>query len=138
MKKRRPSMEIRDARTHVRTAFFLVAFECLASCMWICLSIFLFVFLPCPVVSPEKQKEKNAINLPIIYRYPCTLPKLSCIHVSSPHWAPPATSHGAPPLPTSCHVTCLPTLSCLSLLYMCRRGLCLFRKLVCNLLPRGG
>jgi len=38
---------------------------------------------------------------------------------------------------TFCHISCLPMLSCLSLLYMCDLGLCPFSGLVCDLLLRG-
>ena len=43
-------------------------------------------------------------------------------------------SPGTAPLPFSCHVCCLPMLSCLSLLCMCGLGLYPFSGLVCNLL----
>ena len=49
-----------------------------------------------------------------------------------------APSPGATPLPTSCHGSCLPILSCLSFLHMCGLGLCPFSGLVCNLPLRGG
>jgi len=39
--------------------------------------------------------------------------------------------------PTSYHVSCLPLLSCMSLLYICGLGLWSFKCLFCDLLPRG-
>jgi len=39
--------------------------------------------------------------------------------------------------PTSYHVSCLPLLSCMSLLYICGLGLWSFSCLFCDLLPRG-
>jgi len=38
---------------------------------------------------------------------------------------------------TSCHISCLPLLSCLSLPYICGLGLCPFSRLVCDLLLIG-
>ena len=61
-----------------------------------------------------------------------------CIHIPFPPSASPVECSGTQPLPTSCHVSCLHLLSCFSLQYMCGLGLDLFRRLICDLLLRGG
>jgi len=93
-------------------------------------------------VSSNKSNHQSTLTpTPVLWSYPlyccpCTLPKF--VYTSFPHWVSPAGCHGVSPLPTSCHVSFLPMLPCLSLLCIYGLGLCPCSGLVYHLLLRGG
>ena len=84
------------------------------------------------------SSDACAVDLPRVYCTVCTL-----LYTSTSRTPPPTTarqclnrSPGSTPLPISRHVASLYMMFSLFLVYVSRLGLCLFSRLICDLLQR--